>query len=227
MTPERWQQIDSLLQMMVEVCPDDRDRQLDQACAGDQTLRKEVESLLHFREMARRFLETPALEEAASLLAEDQPNVMGGLLLDRYRVEKRLGAGSMGEVYLAEDTWLDRKVAIKFLPPYLQSDEVSRKRLVREAKAAAKLDHPNICAVYEVNKADDRSFIVMQYIGGDTLADTIRDRRLPLSRVLDIGIQILEALAGRIQRTPDEEWSEALAQVARIARFRLDDMHLS
>ena len=195
MTPERWQQIDSLLQMMVEVCPDDRDRQLDQACAGDQTLRKEVESLLHFREMARRFLETPALEEAASLLAEDQPNVMGGLLLDRYRVEKRLGAGSMGEVYLAEDTWLDRKVAIKFLPPYLQSDEVSRKRLVREAKAAAKLDHPNICAVYEVNKADDRSFIVMQYIGGDTLADTIRDRRLPLSRVLDIGIQILEALA--------------------------------
>ncbi|HKG61665.1 MAG TPA: protein kinase [Pyrinomonadaceae bacterium] len=196
MTPERWQQIDSLLQMMVEVCPDDRGGQLDQACAGDQTLREEVESLLHFREMARRFLETPAMEEAASLLqVEDQPDLIAGLLVDRYQIEKCLGAGSMGEVYLAEDTWLDRKVAIKFLPPYLQADEVSRKRLVREAKAAAKLDHPNICAVYEVNKADDRSFIVMQYIGGDTLADTIRDRRLSLSRVLDIGIQILEALA--------------------------------
>src|SRR5215213_1447604 len=196
MTPERWQQIDSLLQMMVEVCPDDRGGQLDQACSGDQTLREEVESLLHFREMARRFLETPAMEEAASLLqVEDQPDLIAGLLVDRYQIEKCLGAGSMGEVYLAEDTWLDRKVAIKFLPPYLQADEVSRKRLVREAKAAAKLDHPNICAVYEVNKADDRSFIVMQYIGGDTLADTIRDRRLSLSRVMDIGIQILEALA--------------------------------
>ena len=194
MTPERWQQIDSLLQMVIDARPDERTSLLDQACAGDQTLRGEVESLLHFREMARSFLETPALEEAVGMLAEDPPDLMGGLLVNRYRIEQHLGAGSMGEVYLAEDTWLDRKVAIKFLP-YLQTDEVSRKRLVREAKAAARLDHPNICAVYEVNEADSQSFIVMQYVAGKTLGDTIKDRSLSLSSVLNIGIQILEALA--------------------------------
>lgn len=194
MTPQRWQQIDSLLQTVVDVRPDQRTSLLDEVCAGDQALREEVESLLHFREMAQSFLETPALEEAASLLVEDRPDLMAGLLVDRYRIEQHLGAGSMGEVYLAEDTWLDRKVAIKFLP-YLQADEVSRKRLVREAKAAARLDHANICAVYEVNEADSESFIVMQYVAGKTLGDTIKDRRLSLSSVLNIGIQILEALA--------------------------------
>src|SRR5215208_5125042 len=124
MTPERWKQIDSLLQNVLEVRPDDRGGLLDHECIADQTLRQEVESLLHFGEMARSFLEKPALEEAAWLLVEDQPDFMAGLLVDRYRIEKCLGAGSMGEVYLAEDTWLDRKVAVKFLPSYLQADEV-------------------------------------------------------------------------------------------------------
>jgi serine/threonine protein kinase/tetratricopeptide (TPR) repeat protein len=194
MTPQRWQQVDSLLQMVVDVHPDQRTSLMDEVCAGDQDLREEVESLLHFREMAQSFLETPALEEAASLLVEDRPDLMAGLLVDRYRIEQHLGAGNMGEVYLAEDTWLDRKVAIKFLP-YFQADEVSRKRLIREAKAAARLDHANICAVYEVNEADNQSFIVMQYVAGKTLGDTIKDRSLSLSGVLNIGIQILEALA--------------------------------
>jgi len=195
MTPERWKQIDSLLQNVLEVRPDERDGLLAQACTVDPTLRQEVESLLHFREMAQNFLEKPALEETAWLLVEDQPDFMTGLLVNRYRIEKCLGAGSMGEVYLADDTWLDRKVAIKFLPSYLQADEVSRKRLVREAKAVARLDHPNICAVYEVNNAADRSFIVMQYVAGETLGDTLKNRTLSLGSVLDIAIQILEALA--------------------------------
>jgi serine/threonine protein kinase/tetratricopeptide (TPR) repeat protein len=194
MTPQRWQQIDSLLQTVVDSPPDRRTSLLDEACTGDQALREEVESLLHFREMAQSFLEIPALEEVAGLLVEDRPDLMVGLLVDRYRIEQQLGAGSMGEVYLAEDTWLDRKVAIKFLPS-LQADEISRKRLVREAKAAARLDHPNICAVYEVNEADSESFIVMQYVAGKTLGDTIKDQRLSLSDLLNIAIQILEALA--------------------------------
>jgi serine/threonine protein kinase/lipopolysaccharide biosynthesis regulator YciM len=99
----------------------------------------------------------------------------------------------MGEVYLAEDTRLHRKVAIKLLPPKSASDEQARKRLIREARTAAQLDHPNICAIHEV--ADDASFIVLQYIEGETLAATIRTKRLELRESLDIAIQILRALS--------------------------------
>jgi len=88
-----------------------------------------------------------------------------------YRIIKKLGAGGMGEVYLALDTKLDRKVAIKVLQPNSLADESLKKRLLREAQAAAKLDHPNICAVYDVNEADSFTFIVMQYIEGETLAE--------------------------------------------------------
>ena len=99
----------------------------------------------------------------------------------------------MGEVYLAEDTRLHRKVAIKLLLPKSASDEQARKRLIREARTAAQLDHPNICAIHEV--ADDASFIVMQYIEGETLAATIRTKRLELRESVDIAIQILTALS--------------------------------
>ena len=88
-----------------------------------------------------------------------------GTKLGRYEIRSKLGEGGMGEVYLAQDTQLDRRVAIKLLPPETISDEHARKRLVREARAAATLDHPHICSVYEVGEADGRSFIVMHSAG--------------------------------------------------------------
>src|SRR5262245_62503862 len=100
----------------------------------------------------------------------------------------------MGEVYLAEDLKLSRKVAIKFLPPAFMSDEQSRKRLLREARAAAALDHPNICTIHEVGEEAGRSFIVMQYIQGETLAARIARERLELREALAIAIQVAEAL---------------------------------
>jgi eukaryotic-like serine/threonine-protein kinase len=112
-----------------------------------------------------------------------------------YRIIKKLGAGGMGEVYLALDTKLDRKVAIKLLQPDSLADENLKKRLLREAQAAAKLDHPNICAVYDVSEADSFTFIVMQYIEGDTLADEMERQPLELSTVLAIAEQAAEALA--------------------------------
>jgi len=115
--------------------------------------------------------------------------------ISHYRIISKLGAGGMGEVYLAEDTRLDRKVAIKFLPPESTADEQAKKRLVREAKAAAKLDHPNICAIYEVNEEDSRSFIVMQYVEGETLAKLIERPPLELREALDIAVQMADALA--------------------------------
>jgi serine/threonine-protein kinase len=112
-----------------------------------------------------------------------------------YRIIKKLGAGGMGEVYLALDTKLDRKVAIKVLPPDSLAEENLKKRLIREAQAAAKLDHPNICAIYDVNEADSLTFIVMQYIEGETLAETMERKPLGLSTALAMAEQAAEGLA--------------------------------
>jgi serine/threonine protein kinase/Tfp pilus assembly protein PilF len=112
-----------------------------------------------------------------------------------YRIIKKLGAGGMGEVYLALDTKLDRKVAIKVLPPDFLAEENLKKRLVREAQAAAKLDHPNICAIYEVNEADSLTFIVMQYIEGETLAEKMERKPLGVSTALAVAEQAAEGLA--------------------------------
>src|SRR5213083_616858 len=101
----------------------------------------------------------------------------------------------MGEVYLAQDAKLDRKVAIKFLPESLVADEKARTRLVREARAAAKLDHPNICSIYEVSEDEGRSFIVMQHVEGETLDSRMKHKSLDLSESLSIVSQVADALA--------------------------------
>src|SRR5947209_16958967 len=101
------------------------------------------------------------------------------LNISHYRIISELGAGGMGEVYLAEDTKLNRKVAIKFLPPDSIKSEQANRRLLREARAAATLDHPNICAIHEVGEEMGRTFIVMQYVEGETL--NVRLRRKPLA----------------------------------------------
>ena len=119
---------------------------------------------------------------------------MIGQTISHYRVIQKLGAGGMGEVYLAEDQQLNRKVAIKFLPAEVASDERARQRLLREARTAATLDHPNICAIYEVGQEGDHSFIVLQYIEGETLASRLK-RHLPdLREALTIAAQVADAL---------------------------------
>src|SRR6185436_12356864 len=111
-----------------------------------------------------------------------------------YRVLRLLGTGGMGEVYLAEDTDLHRKVAIKLLPAEEARDESLRKRLLREARAAAMLDHPNICAIYEVGEDRGRSFIAMQYIEGETLAAHVQRKPLDAVAALAIAAQVADAL---------------------------------
>ncbi len=114
--------------------------------------------------------------------------------ISHYRIMRKLGAGGMGEVYLAEDTQLDRKVAIKFLPAESIADSQAKRRLVREARAAAKLDHPNICSIYEVGEQDGHSFIVMQYLEGETLDSRLRRKPLALHEIFDLAAQIVDAL---------------------------------
>ena len=118
-----------------------------------------------------------------------------GVRLGRYEIKFQLGAGGMGEVYLAEDTQLGRRVAVKILPPEAVSDEHARKRLVREARAAATLDHPNICSIHEVGEEGGRSFIAMQYVEGETLDVRMKRKPLELSESLVIAAQVADALA--------------------------------
>ncbi|MCI0413805.1 tetratricopeptide repeat-containing serine/threonine-protein kinase [bacterium] len=115
--------------------------------------------------------------------------------ISHYKILSKLGAGGMGEVYLAEDTKLGRKVGIKFLAQELVEDEVARKRLIREAQAAATLDHPNICGVYEVGEEDGLTFIVMQYVEGQTLAERMQSKHPETREILELGLQIAEALS--------------------------------
>ena len=112
-----------------------------------------------------------------------------------YRIVKKLGEGGMGEVYLALDTKLDRKVAIKVIRADSLAGEQLKKRLLREAQAAAKLDHPNICAIHDVNEVDSLTFIVMQYIEGETLADNMDREPLTLSAAVALMEQAAEGLA--------------------------------
>ena len=117
-----------------------------------------------------------------------------GTVVLHYRILEKIGSGGMGEVYLALDTKLNRKVALKFLPPHLCQDEDCRKRFTREAQAAASLDHPNIAAIHEVGEYQGRPFYAMQVVEGQSLKDVIAGKDLSIDRILEIAIQVCEGL---------------------------------
>lgn len=200
MKPERWKQVDELLEAALD-CPEaERASFLEKACAGDQELRRELESLLISDGQAKSFIESPPARVAANLFTNEQPKPGKGERIAHYEILAPIGSGGMGDVYLAQDTKLGRNVAIKLLPPELVADEQAKKRLLREAKAAARLDHPNICAIYEVNEEAGRSFIVMQYVEGETLAGRIQRKSVELHEALDLSVQVADALAAAHSR---------------------------
>jgi len=130
--------------------------------------------------------------------AEDQTQsffqIVPGVMISHYKIIEKIGAGGMGEVYLAQDTELDRKVALKFLPPHLCRDEDCRKRFKREAQAAAKLDHPNIVPVHGVSEHQGRPYFAMAHIEGQSLRDVIKEGKLSTSDAIDLSMQICEGL---------------------------------
>jgi serine/threonine protein kinase/tetratricopeptide (TPR) repeat protein len=189
MEEHRLQKVDEVFQAALELPPERRPGFLESACENDNELRAEVESLLSAHEEAGNFIEDSASDVAASLFEESRPKQVG-----QYKIEKLLGAGGMGEVYLAEDIRLNRKVAVKFLTPDSVNNEQAKRRLLQEARAAAKLDHPNVCAIYEVGEAD-RPYIVMAYVEGETLDVKIKQSPLGLSTALAVASQIADALA--------------------------------
>jgi eukaryotic-like serine/threonine-protein kinase len=195
MKPDRWAQIDRLLDETLERAEDERAAFLVAACADDEELRREVESLLAAHDRAQGFLKKPALEIAAKDLAHQQHRSLIGKPLGPYQVLSALGKGGMGEVYLAQDTRLARKVALKLLPPEFTQEKERVQRFEREARAASGLNHPNILTIYEIGELDETHFIASEYIEGRTLREALAHGALPEKEVLDIGIQIAEALA--------------------------------
>jgi eukaryotic-like serine/threonine-protein kinase len=194
MTPERWQQIDKLLEQALEQEPVRRNLFLDRACSGDDELRREVETLLAAHDRGGGLLSSPAVVTATQKPA-DSPQSLFGQSLSHYQILSRLGEGGMGIVYKARDTHLDRFVAIKVLPPELVADPDRKRRFVQEAKAASALNHPNIITIHDIASENGRDFIVMEFIEGKTLDQLIPRRGMKLSDVLKYGIQISDALA--------------------------------
>jgi serine/threonine protein kinase len=193
MIEKNWMQVKEVFAQAVQHEPGERDEFLDRVCSDDLALRSEVESLLNSLDSAETFLESPAYVGADSPGVEGQC-LTAGQKIGHYEVVKKLGSGGMGEVYLALDSKLNRSVALKVLFKNVSSSDESKRRLMREACAAATLDHPNICAIYEISESDEYSFIVMQYVEGETLAEMLEHGPLDLDQALDIGIQIADAL---------------------------------
>jgi serine/threonine protein kinase/Tol biopolymer transport system component len=195
MTPERYQLIDQIFQAALEIDPGRRLAFLDSACNGDEALRSEVESLITSDRGGLSFIDGPAFEMAAQVLAGDEPGLTAGVRIDRYEIVSLLGSGGMGEVYLAHDEKLDRKIALNLLPSEFTANPERVRRFQQEARAASALNHPNIITIHEIGQVDDRHFIATEFIDGETLRQHMKRETLTPDESLDIAIQVCGALA--------------------------------
>jgi len=186
MTGERWQEIKNVLEATLQMDSEKRRAYLDQACASDQSLLREVESLLAADKQAQtNFLQSPPL----AIRLEK------GTRLGDYEIQSLLGAGGMGEVYRARDLRLRRDVAVKVLPAVVSSDPERLRRFEQEATAAAALNHPNILAVHQLGTYAGTPYLVSELLEGETLREQIRRGRVAQRRVIDYGVQIAHGLA--------------------------------
>ena len=195
MKPELWQRITDLFDEAMTRGPKERIAFLEEACEGDRDLRKQVERLVKSHEKSGDFLESSAFAEAPELLTDDRASASVGELIGHYRIESLIGIGGMGEVYLARDERLGRKVALKLLPERLTTDETQLSRFKNEARSASALNHPNILTVYEIGAEGNRQFIATEFIEGITLRASLACGRMNLHAALEIAVQVASALA--------------------------------
>jgi len=186
MTPERWQQIKSILEDALETPLQERSAFLDQACSDDAEMRKELDSLLKSNEEVR-----------SGFLYSTFPPVtlIRGSRIGEYEVRTLVGSGGMGEVYRARDTRLDRDVAIKVLPAYLSSDRDRVRRFEQEALATAALNHPNILSVFQFGSFEGAPYLVTELLDGETLGELIRRGHIAQRKAIDLAAQIAQGLA--------------------------------
>ncbi|MGB9199360.1 MAG: protein kinase [Terriglobales bacterium] len=195
-SPDRWQRIEGLFHEALDLPEDARAGFLDQRCAGDPEMRKEVETLLVASGQPMDFLQK-SVRQAADHMITDRMyrKVTVGGEIGHYKIVAQLGAGGMGEVYLAEDTRLKRKVALKVIGRNLNLDERALRRFEQEARASSALNHPNIVTIYEFGETDGLRFIASEYIEGTTLRKKLKAGRMEMKAALDIAIQVAGALA--------------------------------
>ena len=189
MTPEHWKLVKDAFQSLVECPRAERAARLDEVCAGDAELRRELELLLASDDQAQSFLEVLPVK-----IPQDPMSPFQGRTIGPYRVVSLLGRGGMGEVYQARDSRLGRTVALKILPADVAGDQERMKRFVLEAKAASALSHPSVATIYDIGEKDGITFIAMEYVDGQTLEQKMNGRQMNAIEIRTVARQVAEAL---------------------------------
>jgi serine/threonine protein kinase len=194
MTPERWRQLEAVFHEAVELQEEERAAFLAKVCAGDRQLREEAEQLIAAHERQSSFIDPPELAETVEL-RDDHHESLRGRRLGHYEIISQLGRGGMGEVFLAHDSRLGRKVALKMLPAAFTQDADRVSRFEREAKAASALNHPNILTIYEIGRLDGVHFIATEFVDGMTLRQRMNGPKMTVAETQDVALQVGTALA--------------------------------
>lgn len=195
MKAENWEKLENIFHAALSLPGGERQPFLARECGGDPALLSEVESLIENFEGKPEFMGEPVFEIGLGALHEATERNLAGSVIGAYEIKEKIGAGGMGEVYKAFDRNLNRTVALKFLPDSLKSDASARRRLAREAQAAAALEHPNICTVYGFEQRDEHHFIVMQFVEGETLGESFSEKRPGVEEFKNIARQIFTGVA--------------------------------
>src|SRR6266478_7068173 len=193
-TPQRWQEIDRIFAAALERDPKERARFIAEICAGDEELRKEVESLIA-NDLPQTLAGNRAVDEDTKLLITEKARLLSGQRIGPYQIVRAIGAGGMGQVYLADDNRLNRSVALKLLSRYQAAEEERIRRFRQEALAASALNHPNILTIYEIGEFEGNNFIASEFVDGLTLRRRMDATGLSTSESLDIAMQIANALS--------------------------------
>jgi len=192
-TPESMQRLEELFHEAVGLAPRERADFMARIQDSNPELVAELESLIATHERPDSIIDAPAYEAAAEMIADTQPALAVGQVVGHYRIVAPLGKGGMGEVYLASDTKLDRRVALKLLPAEFTNHKERLRRFIQEAKTASSLNHPNIITIHEIGEADGAPFIATEFIDGQTLKRRKR-AKMELPEILDVSIQVASAL---------------------------------